>query len=812
MKNLMQDFRFALRQMRHSPGFAVTAVLTLALGIAANVIVFGVLQSVILQPLPVPHAEQVKTLGTTVLQFPVLAYPEMREVRDNNTVFAGVAGEQGQVFGMEADGVTRPVMGFEVSGQYFDVFAIQPMLGRLLRPSDDAHPGASDALVLSYSAWKSHFASDPNIVGKIVKINKHPYTIVGVTPAGFLGSLKFLQPEFYLPMSNEASLEGVDWLNQWHEKNIGVVVRIKDGVSLPEAQAQLATIAGRIQRINPAEEEGLGFTLARPGLVGDYVGKPAMRFLAGVMGLAFIVLLAACANLGSLFAARTADRAREISIRMAVGSSRWRILRQVLVEAFVISIFGGICACAISWAALNGLAAWHPPTDYPIQFSVAPQPSLIAMAFLISVLAAVLFGLMPLRQIFKADPNDAIKAGGGQVVSGRRWALRDVLLAGQIALCCVTVTAAFVSLRGMTRALTMDLGFNPRGATLTEFQLSQAGYNAETAAQFQRRLLDKVVALPGVKAAGYANTTPLGDDPDSMGIYTTATTEFKSVNKVFDAMHYSVAPGYLQAAETPLLAGRDFSFDDKPNTPPVAIVNEDFVRRFFHGEPAIGKYFRKSGDAPIQIIGVVANGKYLALGENQQPAVFYAITQALNTATTLIVRGQGGSPDVGALAATVRGVIHDMDPTIPLRQSGSWTDAMALSFFPAEVSTVALSVFGAFGLLLSVAGTFGLASYTVSKRLRELSIRVALGAQGRQILQAALGRMLVLLVCGSVVGIVLGLATSRVLSAIVYHASATDPLVIGLVAMTMIVTGGLAVTGPVRRALHVDPAILLREQ
>ena len=278
----------------------------------------------ILQPLPVPRAEQVKTLGTTVLQFPVLAYPEMREVRDNNTVFAGVAGEQGQVFGMEAEGVTRPVMGFEVSGQYFDVFAIQPMLGRLLRPSDDAHPGASDALVLSYSAWKSHFASDPNIVGKIVKINKHPYTIVGVTQEGFLGSLKFLQPEFYLPMSNEASLEGVDWLNQWHEKNIGVVVRIKDGVSLPEAQAQLATIAGRIQRINPAEEEGLGFTLARPGLVGDYVGKPAMRFLAGVMGLAFIVLLAACANLGSLFAARTADRAREISIRMAVAAGAGR--------------------------------------------------------------------------------------------------------------------------------------------------------------------------------------------------------------------------------------------------------------------------------------------------------------------------------------------------------------------------------------------------------------------------------------------------------------------------------------------------------
>src|SRR5258708_28579848 len=289
---------------------------------------------------------------------------------------------------------------------------------------------------------------------------------------------------------------------------------MKEGVTMRQVEGELNTITARVAREYPKEEEGLALKLARPGLIGDFMGGPARGFLAGVMGLAGIVLLAACANLGSLFAARTADRAREIAIRMAIGSSRWRVLRQLLVEAFVISILGGACACGLAWMALTGLAGWHPPTRYPLNLLFAmPQPSLILIAFLIAVLAGVLFGLMPLRQIFKTDPNEAIKSGGSQTSAGRRWALRDVLLAAQIALCCVTVTAAFVSLRGLGKALTMDLGFNAKNALLTQFDLSQAGYAADTAADhFQRQLVERVSQIPGVDAAGYANTTPPSGD------------------------------------------------------------------------------------------------------------------------------------------------------------------------------------------------------------------------------------------------------------------------------------------------------------
>jgi predicted permease len=808
LDSLLQDLRFALRQMRRSPGFALTAVLILALGIAANVIVFGVLQALVLRQLDVPHADHVMTLQPKH-GGPFVSYPVLRDVRDANTVFSAVAAVEIQEFSLEANGVTRHVWGYEASGQYFEVVGIKPFLGRLLERGDDDYPGASEAAVLSWPTWKSAFGADPNVVGTTVRIDKHPYTIVGVTPEGFHGTENFSETDIFVPMANEASLDGIDWLESRSHRNLFSVVRMKDGVTLPQVQAELNTIAARIARQYPKEEEGLALKLARPGLVGDFIGGPARGFLAGVMGLAGIVLLAACANLGGLFAARTADRTREIAIRMAIGSSRWRILRQLIVEALVISIIGGACACGLAWMALTGLAGWHPPSRFPFKFHVLPQPSLILMTFLISVIAGVLFGLMPLRQIFKTDPNEAIKGGGSQSSAGRRWALRDVLLAAQIALCCVTVTAAFVSLRGLGKALTMDLGFNPKNAVRTQFDLSRAGYAGDSADHFQRQLLERVSQLPGVEAAGYANTTPLSFEQAGTAVFSQESSDFRPSNKAFDTYFYDVSPGYLAASGTPLLAGRDVSFTDAEKTPRVAIVNQEFARRLFHSEHAVGRYFKNRSGVSIQIVGIMADGKHFTLSEDPEAAAFFPISQNGDTKTSLIVRTQRDTAD---MVATIRGLLHDLDSGVAIQASGPWTGQLALSLFPSQVATVALGLFGAFGLLLSIAGTFGLASYTVSKRQRELSIRVAVGAQAKQILSAALGRMLILLGSGSVVGILLGVAASQLLSAIVYQASAHDPFVLAAVALTTVLTGSLAVAGPVRRVLRVDPANLLREQ
>ena len=813
METVVQDLRLAIRQMLRSPGFAVTAVTTLALGIAANVIVFGVLQALVLRPLDVPNAGKVVSLqpGRNETNF---SYPEFRDIRDGQSVFSAVAADRVMDFGLDANGATHPIWGYEVSGQYFEVVSIKPLLGRLLARADDDHPGAAEVAVLSWGAWKNYFNSDPDIIGKNVRLNKLPYTVIGVTPRGFYGTEKFLQPEVFVPMSNEAEIEKFNWLDGRQNHNAWAIARIKEGINVPQVQADLNTVASRITKQFPKEEAGLSIRVVRPGLLGDALGAPARAFLAGIMALAGIVLLAACANLGGLFAARTADRTRELAIRMAIGSSRFRILRQILTEAFLLSLMAGLAASALGWAALSGLGAWRPPTSLPLQFAVLPQPSLILAAGLFSFVAAVLFGIMPLRQILNADPNDAIKSGVGQSSAGRRWALRDILLAGQIALCCITITAAFVALRGLGKSLSMELGFRPANAVRAQFELAQAGYSSESAASFQRRLLAAASQLPGVEAIGYANSTPLAIDQSGTAVFSPETTDMRLTNAAFGAPDYSISPGYLAAAGTPLVSGRDVSFADTAKSPPVAIVNQEFARRLFHADHVIGRYFKTLPGRPIQIVGVVANGKYGTLNEDPKPAIFFPISQERNTSTALVVRTHPDPTGVTSrdMAAAIRKTILDLDPAVPIQESSVWSSQLGLQLFPAQVATVALSLFGAFGLLLSITGTFGLASYSVTKRLRELSIRVALGAQAKQILAAALGRMLMLLSIGSMVGLILGAAASRLLSAVVYQASALDPIVLCAVAFTMLLTGLVSIVNPVRRALHIDPAGVLREQ
>jgi ABC-type antimicrobial peptide transport system permease subunit len=356
----------------------------------------------------------------------------------------------------------------------------------------------------------------------------------------------------------------------------------------------------------------------------------------------------------------------------------------------------------------------------------------------------------------------------------------------------------------------MDVGFNPTNAVRTEFDLGWAGYNPDAAGHFQRQLLDRVSHLPGVETVGYANTTPLSLEISTFSIFSEKTTDFRDSNLIDNAYSFSASPGYFRASGTPLLAGRDVSFADTRETPLVAVVNRRFAQEVFHSEDVIGRYYKNGSGALYQIVGLVADGKYLTLTEDPAAAAFLPISQQPATNTTLIVRPQ---PDtsVAELAGTVRKVIRDLDTAVPILTSGSWTSQLTLSLFPSQAATVALGLFGAFGLLLSVTGTFSVASYTVGKRLRELSIRVALGARGKQILWAALGRMLVLLATGSIAGILLGVAASQVLSAIVYQASAQDPWVLAAVGFTVLVTGCLAVAGPIRRALRVDPAQLLRE-
>lgn len=809
MTNVPQDIRYALRQLLKSPTFAVTALLTLAVGIGANVVVFGVLNALLLNPLPVPNPERIVNVEHGRRNNPLnSSFPQYRDLRDRNGVFSDLAAARVMRIGLEANGAAQPVWGYEVTGNYFRMMGIRPVLGRFLDVSDEKGDHASEIAVLSYSCWQSRFAGNASIVGQTVRINKHPYTVVGVAPAGFQGTEKMFWPEVWMPILNEAQIEGYDWLKGRNNQNSWVIGRIKDGVSTVQAEADLDRIGQQLAKEYPDTDERLSFHLSRPGFLGDMLGGPVRGFMFGVMLLAGLVLLAACTNLGGLLAARMSDRARELAIRLAIGSSRARILRQLVVESVVIAVCGGVLAMLVAAALLSAISDWRPIADFPVQFLVRPDARLYAFALLISLGTGLVFGCMPIRQIWKTDPNHVLRGGGTQIGSAR-FAFREILLGVQIAVCCLLVTACFVALRGLQGALRTPLGFEPKGVTLAVFDLHLADYSDEQVPSIQKQLLDSVSHLPGVTAAALSNSTPLALDQSSTSVFSASETEFRASNRKFNASYYQVLPGYFFAAGTRMLVGRDFTSHDDKGSPRVAIVNAVFARKLFGTESAVGKLFRSQGSKPWEIVGVVEDGKYETLVEDQRPAIFYPILQVPNASTTLIVRSS--TPALRMIPA-IHEAINHVDRSIPIFALNSWQDSLGFMMLPTIAATVALTVFGSLAVVLALTGLFGMASYSVSKRLRELGIRVALGAQQMQVLKAALSRTAILLAIGSISGLALGVAVSRLLTSLVYHASANDPLVLLGVALTMALVGIISASIPARRALAIHPMDLLREE
>lgn len=808
MHSLPQDVRYAVRQLFKSPTFAFTALMTLAVGIGANVVVFGVVNAMLLNPLPIPHPEQVFTIQHLASEDLNSSFPVYREVRDRSTAFSGIAAARVMRIGLEAEGTAQPVWGYEISGNYFETLGVSPLLGRFLSPSDEQGNHAADVAVLSYACWKSRFHGNADVVGSTVRINKHPYSVIAVAQPGFNGTEKFFWPEVWLPILDEAQIEGYNWIDNRYDHNTWVAGRLKPGLTVAQAEANLNSVAKQIAQEHPNTEARLAFRLTKPGFLGDSLGSPIRGFFFGVMLLAALVLIAACANLGGLLAARTSDRARELAIRVAIGSSRSRILRQLIVESVVVAVAGGLLALFVAELLLRAISQWRPMADFPIQFLVRPDVKLYFFALMASVLTGVLFGCMPARQIWKTDPNHALRSGSGSVLSSGKLAVRDVLLGIQIAVCCLLVTACFVSLRGLRRAVTMPLGFDPASVTLANFDLHLADYSNAQVPAMQRKLLDAVAHLPGVSAAAFSNSTPLSLDQSNASVFDETTTDFSASTQKFAATYYQVSPGYFSTAGTHLVFGREFSWHDDKNAPQVAIVNAVFARKLFGTTDAIGKRFRSFGNK-WEIVGVVEDGKYQTLTEDPTPALFYPIAQQPNTSTTLVVRS---SLPPSQMIPAVHEAINQIDRSIPLFTLSSWQDAIGIVMLPARAATVALSVFGALAIVLAITGLFGLASYTVSKRLRELGIRVALGAQQLQVLRAALARTLILLSVGSITGLLLGVAASKVLASIVYHASANDPLVLGGVLLTMFLIGLLSASIPARRALGIHPMDLLREE
>jgi predicted permease len=809
IETFVRDVRFSFRLLRKSPGFTSVAVLTLAVAIGANAVVFGVLNGLILRPLDVPQPESLYGIEHGNEHNMYESYPDYLDLRDRNRSFDGLAGFFITQVGLDTGDNPSTAWIYDTSGNYFDVLRIQPYLGRVFHGSDEHGSNSAPYIVLSYAYWQAHFQADRGVVGRTVRLNKHPFTILGVAPPQFHGTLAFGVPDFFVPMVNQEQVEGRNALNARAQSSVFMALgHLKAGVTPEQAAADLNSVGAYLEKTYPTDHGATTFVLARPNLYGNLMGGPMRAFVSALMLLAGLILLAACANLGSLFAARAADRSREVALRLALGASRNRILRQLFTEAMLIALAGGALGLWGSILLLSSLSGWHPISKFPISVPVSPDANVYVVALVLALVSGLLFGIVPVRQVLRTDPYQIVKAGPSGTI-GRRITVRDVLLVVQVAICGVLVTSSLVAVRGLARSLNSNFGFQPHNAMLVETELAMAGYRGDQVPAMQKRMLDSVAAIPGVESVGLIGRTPLYGGGFGAAIFTDRTTDLRLSNAATTAIRFNVSPEYLHSAGTLLLAGRGFSWHDDKGSPRVAVVNREFALKIFGSTShAVGASFKLRDGTRIQVVGVVEDGKYESLTEDPEPALFLPVLQAPISETALVVRS---NRDPRELAAAIRTTLHDLDTGLPVFIE-TWNQQLNLALFPARIATVALGVLGLMGAMLSITGIFGMAAYSVSRRLKELGIRIAIGAQPGEVLQAALGRALRLLVIGSAAGLLLGILATRVLASIVYQATPRDPLVLAGVVLAMLLLGLLATWIPAQRALSVDPLTLLREE
>jgi predicted permease len=647
------------------------------------------------------------------------------------------------------------------------------------------------------------------VIGRVVNVNKHPFTILGVTPREFHGTVMFVSPDFYMPIVEQEVIGGNSLTDRSTSQSLFETVgHLRPGVTPALAEADANAVAAYLAKMYPKDFEAKHIAIGRTGL--SAFSGPVHGFVAALTVLAGLILLAACANLGGLFAAHAADRAKEVALRLALGSTRKRILRQLMTEAMLLALAGGTLGVLGGMPLLERLSTWQPFAGAPLHIPVTTDARIYVAALVLALVSGFLFGIVPVRQVMRAHPYEVMKAGAtGE--ARRKVTVRDVLLVVQIAICAVLVTASLVAVRGLVRSVNASFGFDPHNTMLAGVNLASAGYSKEQIPQFNRRTIEALESIPGVEAVGSVNNYPplVYTAAFREKVFTEQTRDLKPANVAINPYRFNVSPGYLKAAGTMLLAGREFAWSDDKRSPVPAIANRQFAKRMFGSETgALGKHFRIGDGTLVEIVGIMEDGKYLALTEDQEPAVFLPSMLYWEPQSYLVVRSKR---DPQQLAAMMRAKVRELDAGLVV-DIQSYTQLLEVVQFPAKVATMALGALGLMGAILSITGVFGMAAYSVSRRLKELGIRMALGARRSEVLKAALGRAVRVLAAGSAAGLVLGILASRVLSNIVYQATPRDPLVLLGAVAAMALLGLVATWIPAQRALGVNPARLLHEE
>ena len=823
MDSLIRDVRYALVTFSRNPGFAAVAVVVLALGIGVNTTIFGLVYALLWRPLPgVERPERLVAIYTSDFsssRYGTSSYPDFLDYRDDNEVFDGLAAYREESVAMSAGGQAERVRAAAVTGNYFSVLGGKTALGRALLAADDATPGAGAVAVLSYSTWRQRFGGDPGVIGRDIRLNNQSLTVVGVAAERFHGTNLRAEVELWLPFSMMDKLQPdaaiPTLLKRRSARWLHMVGRLKQGVTLAQAQANIDAIAARLADAYPRSNRG---TLQQPDQPRPMTLVPASQvatvkpgtranvqrtgqLLLGIVGL---VLLIACANVANLLLARATSRRKEIAVRLAVGASRARLIRQLFTESMLLALAGGGGGLLMSvWA--SDLISFF---DLPPVLDPRPDRWVFGFTVLISALTGMLFGLVPALQASKPDLVAALKdvtPTGSR--PGRRLSLRDALVVAQVAMALLLLIGAGLFLRSLRSAYRSDLGFGTRQALLASIDLSLQGYSEAQVKAFNQQLQERLMALPGAQAASLARFLPVSNSGMRGNV---AIEDYQAQPGEDTELNMNVVGlNYFQTMGIALAGGRDFTGQDSATAPRVAIINEAMAQRYWPGQEPIGKRISFNGpNGPFtEIVGVVATGKYHAIREESVPYIYLPLAQSPSPQLTIIARAPG---EPLALAAAVRAEVQALDPNLPVFDIKTLAQHIGEAVSQERMLALLLVAFGGLALLLSAVGLYGVMSYWVAQRTREIGVRVALGAAPGNILKLIAAHGLALISTGLAIGLAAALALTRVTASLLFETSATDPMTFMAISLLLAGVALAACLVPARRATRVDPMVALR--
>jgi predicted permease len=823
MSTFLQDLRFAARMLVKNPGFTFVAVLSLALGIGANSTIFTIVNAVLLNPLPVRDASTLVSVFTTdernrgqLFNYMQSSRPNLEDYRAQNDVFGEMALHNGLPLSFSGAGEPEQIVGEMVSGSFFDLLGVVPVAGRGFLPDEDSVPGAKPVTVLSYAFWQRRLGGDQGVVGRTITLNGSAFTVVGVAPAGFKGTNALFSPALWVPtMAHPQVARGFLQENMDSRRALlfGGIGRLKPGVTIEQAQANLRTIADRLAREYPDDNGGRSIALMplaqstiNPGFRQNMVKVGGL--LTTIVGL---VLLIACANVANLLLARASARQREVAVRLSLGASRGRLVRQLLTEGLLLAVLAGALGLLIAYWGQAALWAVRPPALPADSIDLTPGARVLAFTALVSVLAAIVFGLVPALSASRPDLVAELKQRAGGAAGGNRsWSLRNVLVAGQVALSLVALVGAGLFVKSLGRAQQIAPGFDHERLAVLTVDLGASGYDEARGREFHRLLLERSRSLPGVERASLASGIPLLQGGFLRTVFPEgADTSDRKHGRLVQLN--TVEPGYLQTMGITLLRGRDFAESDHADAPDVVVINETMARQFWPGQDdPLGKRFKFFGqDWWNEVVGVARDGKYNFIGEDPAPHIYLSLRQSYQPAVTLFLRS-GADPSVPLGMA--RQQVHEMDRSLPVTNVFTFVSIFDQNLWAPRTGAYLLGVFGLLSLVLAVIGIYGVMSYSVSQRTRELGVRMALGAGQSDVLRLVAGQAVLLCGVGIAVGLALSLAASRLVANLLFDVSARDPLTFAGTPLLLAAAAAVASLKPALRATRVDPTIALRSE